>query len=247
MIERRLFLSSAASCLLANNLPARGADSAASEPAATPDYADVLGPFPSDYRLFGTSPATGPEEDAARRILASAPRKGNVLETAQYFADLTETNAEKQGYNAQWPVRWNPVIVGFYQSTNLGKAYSYVHGDTTPWCAAFLNWCLAQNGYKTTDSASSGSFRLFGGLGKPTTTPKPGDIIVFKSNNPTAAATGSGHVTFFLSKAPGGFNVLGGNQHKGKKYSSINSEFFSETPPGMVLDSIRALDSVGKA
>src|SRR5437763_10958974 len=51
------------------------------------------------------------------------------------------------------PTYANPVIVAFFLATNLKPA-----GDTTAWCAAFVNWCLQRAGLPTTKSASSQSF-----------------------------------------------------------------------------------------
>ena len=241
MIARRTLLASAGYCSL--TLPfgaarAQGTDS---------DYDDIAVPFPPTYRLFGTKPALGPEEDQARAILATAPKGKTLIETARYFEQLSLKNAEDQMYNAQWPTRWNPVIIGFYQSTSLSDSYVYKKGDTIDWCAAFINWCLRQGGYKRTSSAMSGSFRLNGGLGKPTSSPTAGDIIVFKKADKDEAAVGFGHVGIFVEDAPGGFKVLGGNQKAGRRYSSVNTTFLPEKSDRLVLDSIRSFASIGKA
>lgn len=208
------------------------------------DYDDIETPFPPTYRLFGTKPALGPEEEQAREILAKAPIGKTLLETAQYFEQLTIKNQEGHMYNAQWPTRWNPVIVGFYQSSNVNESYVYRKGDTIDWCAAFLNWCLGRGGYKRTNNAMSGSFRLGKGLGKVTTSPKPGDIIVFKKADPQEAKVGFGHVGIFVEEVPGGFKVLGGNQKAGKRYSSVNTTFFPERSNRHVFDSIRSFDTI---
>lgn len=208
------------------------------------DYTDIQTPFPSSYRLFGTKPALGEEEDQARRILSEAPNGKTLLETARYFERLDSKNREGHMFNAQWPTRWNPVIVGFYQSANVKESYVYRKGDTIDWCAAFINWCLRRGGYKRTNSAMSGSFRLGKGLGKATASPKPGDIIVFKKADPAEARVGFGHVGIFIDEAPGGFKVLGGNQKAGKRYSSVNTTFFAEKSDRLVLDSIRSFDSI---
>lgn len=93
----------------------------------------------------------------------------------------------------------------------------------------------------------SGSFRLNGGLGKSTTSPEAGDIIVFKQADPTEAAVGFGHVGIFVEEAPGGFRVLGGNQKAGRRHSSVNTTFFAHKSERLVFDSIRSFDSIGKA
>lgn len=154
------------------------------------DYEDVATPFPASFRLYGTNPARGPEQDMARHILEASPKNSPPLETAKYFESLQLRNVDGHGYNAQWPVRWNPVIIGFYQATTLPKPYVFRNGDTINWCAAFMNWCLNRGGYRTTHDAMSGSFRQKGGLGKATDNPVPGDIIVFRHENAEKAAVG---------------------------------------------------------
>jgi len=213
------------------------------------DYEDVQTPFPPKYRPFGTKPALDPEEETARQIHANAPIGKTLLETARYFENLTIKNHEEHMYNAQWPVRWNPVIVGFYRSANVKKDLIYQKGDTTPWCSAFINWCLLRGGYERTENAMSGSFYMYKknqGLGKVTTNPKPGDIIVFRSAIPEDAAKGFGHVGIFIEEAPGGFIVLGGNQKAKKKYSSVNTTFFPREDHRLVFHSIRSFDSIPK-
>lgn len=210
------------------------------------DYEDVAVPFKPTYRLFGTKPALGPEEDMARKILEGAPKGKSLVETARYFEGISEKNAEGYAYNAQWPTRWNPVIIGFYQSTSLPKPYVYKKGDTIDWCAAFLNWCLVRSGLRDTGSAMSGSFRLGKGLGKPTTTPTEGDIIVFRKTDPKEAAVGFGHVGIFIAKVDGGYRVLGGNQRAGKKYSSVNTTTIPASSTSREFDSIRSVASIPK-
>lgn len=210
------------------------------------DYEDVQAPFPPTYRLYGTNPALGPEEDKAREILAAAPKKKPLLETARYFESLTPRNKDGHSYNAQWPVRWNPVIVGLYQATALPKPYVFEKGDTISWCAAFINWCLISGGYPATQNAMSGSFRLNKGLGEATNDGTPGDIIVFKHEDPKKAAVGFGHVGILVEQKTNGFWVLGGNQYAGKRYSSVNTTFFSQRPRGLVFDSIRTFSSLGR-
>ncbi|MDX3878473.1 CHAP domain-containing protein [Achromobacter denitrificans] len=207
------------------------------------DYEDIEAPLPN-YRLFGTQPALGAEEQQARKILENAPKGQTLLETARYFEKIDIKNEDGHMYNAQWPTRWNPTIVGFYQAANVNESYIYRKGDTIDWCAAFINWCLRQGGYEQTNSAMSGSFRLGKGLGKATTNPKPGDIIVFKKADPQEAKVGFGHVGIFVAEAPGGFNVLGGNQKAGKRYSSVNTTFLPESSDRLVFDSIRSFDTI---
>ena len=214
------------------------------------DYDEVDKAFPPAFRLYGTIPADNEEEKMARKLLDAAPTKKSLQSTAEYFASLTVTNKNGWKYNAQWPdvegARWNPVLIGFYQSTSLPKPYIYRHGDTTAWCAAFLNWCLIRSGYKDTGNAMSGSFRTYGydRLAKKES-PVPGDIIVFQKAG-AAGAAGHGHVAIYLETVLDGYRVLGGNQRAGKHFSSVNTTIFPAKSKGLTLHSIRAIDGMRK-
>lgn len=218
----------------------------AQDATAIEDYQDIQGPFPPTFRLFGTTPASGPENDKARRILDSSPQKKDLLDTARYFEQITDKNDKGYFYNAQWPNvpggHWNPVLIGFYQSTSLPKPYVYRHGDTIDWCAAFMNYCLTRGGYQRTSDAMSGSFRT---LGKSVAVEnsKPGDIIVFRKPG-ADGDVGHGHVAIFLAKVSGGYRVLGGNQRAGKSYSSVNETTIIVPSSALQFHSIRALDSL---
>lgn len=94
----------------------------------------------------------------------------------------------------------NPRIVEYQQCTSLRAT-----DDETPWCSAFCNWVLKQLDIEGTGSARARSWLRWG---SPLFVPVPGCIVVLKRGNPP-----SGHVGFFVRKAPGGLiKVLGGNQ-----------------------------------
>lgn len=93
----------------------------------------------------------------------------------------------------------SPRIVEYHKATTL-KATS----DEVPWCAAFVNWCLQQNGIAGTRSAAARSFLELGVK----TPPRLGAIVVLRrSSNPAF-----GHVGFLLDNFGGLLQVLGGNQ-----------------------------------
>lgn len=87
----------------------------------------------------------------------------------------------------------NPRIVEYHQSTS-GQATD----DETPWCSAFVNWCIQKTGIQGTDSALSSSWRTWGQTLK---TPRRGCIVCFQ-----------GHVGFFHSEQGNKIMLLGGNQ-----------------------------------
>jgi uncharacterized protein (TIGR02594 family) len=94
----------------------------------------------------------------------------------------------------------NPRILEYHRTTGgFGD-------DETPWCASFVNWCLAQHGVPGTRSAAARSFLKWG---KKTTAPKRGDIVVFWRVSPTSW---QGHVSFFDRIEGSSVFVLGGNQ-----------------------------------
>jgi hypothetical protein len=98
-----------------------------------------------------------------------------------------------------------PRNVDFFKSTRTRPA-----GDTTFWCAASINWALQQCGFRTTKRALSGSFRNVDSSTDVATrkmipdacteSPKPGDIVVFRSRDQENARYGHGHVALFGRK-----------------------------------------------
>jgi uncharacterized protein (TIGR02594 family) len=163
---------------------------------------------------FGLRGAMQPypsEVEAAKRILQRAPTS-TPLEVMRYFERLPYVDSQREAYNAGWAQRWNPVIVAFFVGIQPGA----FDKDETPWCAAFLNWCLARAGYRGgTKSSSSGSFRDAPGR---TTSPSVGDIVVFKSSRPGC----SGHVGLVARRTGQQILVLGGNQTDVKGHKSVN-------------------------
>jgi uncharacterized protein (TIGR02594 family) len=122
------------------------------------------------------------------------------------------------------------VIIEFFRATRLNPLAPDNDGDQTPWCAAFLNWCIARGHSKDgnineatlahgTNSASSGSFRCWA---NETKEPKPGDIVVWAEDGTVKPCErgilgiGRGHVAFYLGSGTGErLLVVGGNQRSG--------------------------------
>lgn len=76
--------------------------------------------------------------------------------------------------------------------------------DSTPWCSAFVNWCLLEAGIEGTRSAAARSWERWGAK----VGPIRGAIAVL-SRGPNPAR---GHVAFFVRESPGAVWLLGGNQ-----------------------------------
>lgn len=163
-----------------------------------------------NVKLFGTKPPYDSELELAKQVLSGAPTNCTPLEVASYFWAVGNGSygAELKPYVVAWPKRWNPIIVEFFKATGTKP-----EGDITPWCAALINYCLVRGAIGRTlpanSSAPSKSARAksFLDWGQSTTTPKPGDIVVFDNY-----VSGGGHVAFFLEDQGESVLVLGGNQ-----------------------------------
>lgn len=187
----------------------------------------------------GTIHPTGDEAALAARILARAPTS-SPLAVMLYFEALTQVNKDHEAYNAGWRTRWNPVIVEFFRQTATTPS-----GDVTPWCAAFLNWSLANAGYRGgTDSASSGSFRCVPGETK---RPQPGDVVVFGATDPKQFELGIGHVGIFLSQTQDKVMVLGGNQKNAFGHQAICRKWLNKRDEVRELHSFHAIRALRKA
>jgi len=86
-------------------------------------------------------------------------------------------------------------------TTNLGLAAR--SRDETPWCSAFVNWCVSRAGLTGTRHALARSWLEWG---QPLAVPRRGCIVVFERNKIF------GHVGFYLEETPTQIKVLGGNQ-----------------------------------
>ena len=79
-----------------------------------------------------------------------------------------------------------------------------IRDDETPWCSAFVNWCMDRAGVKGTTSARARSWANWG-VECP---PKLGCVVVMsRGSNPM-----QGHVGFLVSVHGNQVIVLGGNQ-----------------------------------
>ena len=96
----------------------------------------------------------------------------------------------------------NPRVLEYLRSTTNLEA-SAVSKDETPWCSAFVNWCLEQAGYERTKNALARSWLDWG---QKIDTPRRGCIVVFQREKKF------GHVGFYLEETATHIKVLGGNQ-----------------------------------
>lgn len=104
------------------------------------------------------------------------------------------------------------ILEYFTATPSLDKKSASV--DETPYCAAFVNWCLGRTGYKGNGSALAVSFAKWG---RPTKGNKPalGAVALIKFPG------GGHHVTFVAGISPNGHLIatLGGNQGQSHEVS----------------------------
>jgi uncharacterized protein (TIGR02594 family) len=82
--------------------------------------------------------------------------------------------------------------------------------DSTPWCSAFVNWCLARSGIEGTNS---GWARSWAHWGRPIDSPRPGAIAVWaRGRTSPDEPVVTGHVAFVVEDRGDSLLVLGGNQ-----------------------------------
>lgn len=112
----------------------------------------------------------------------------------------------------------DPRILEYFTATpGLNKKAAAV--DETPYCSAFVNWCLAKAGFKGTGNALAASFAKWG---RPTkgNAPALGAVALIKYDD------GSHHVTFVAGVSKNGESVatLGGNQGNAHEVSHSRCE-----------------------
>ena len=96
----------------------------------------------------------------------------------------------------------NQRIIEYHEQTSLKAS-----DDETPWCASFVNWCLAVAGEKGTNSAAARSFVCWGyaaSIGEI----RAGDIAILARGKPW-----QGHVGFVHAWNADHIQLLGGNQN----------------------------------
>jgi uncharacterized protein (TIGR02594 family) len=100
----------------------------------------------------------------------------------------------------------NPRILEYFKATDLANN-PLANSDETPWCSAFVNWCLHEAGIQGTRKANARSWLKWG---QPTNAPTYGTICVFWRSFPQSA---NGHVGFYVDSRGADIWVLGGNQN----------------------------------
>ena len=115
----------------------------------------------------------------------------------------------------------NPRVLEYLNTvTNIGPTWRSM--DETPWCSAFVNWCVEKAGYVGTKSALSTSWLSWG---KKIDKPVKGCISVF------SRPSGGGHVGFYFDETPTlsetYIRILGGNQeHMETEIGAVNLKHY---------------------
>lgn len=140
----------------------------------------------------------GREAWSSKRYLAKVPY---IPPEGEDFPWMVVAEGEK-GVSEVPGSENNPRVLEYLRSTtNLNKAAT--SKDETPWCSAFVNWCLEQSGYERTKNALARSWLTWG---RAIAVPRRGCIAVFQREKKF------GHVGFFLEETDTHIKVLGGNQ-----------------------------------
>jgi len=119
------------------------------------------------------------------------------------FAWMAFAEAEKEKGVHEIPGAENEPRVLEYLAATSNLSQSVASKDETPWCSAFVNWCVKQAGYDGTDHALARSWLDWG---QAIETPRRGCIVVFQREKKF------GHVGFFIEETEIEIKVLGGNQ-----------------------------------
>lgn len=192
------------------------------------------------------------EVEKGRELIKDIPLGPTPYDVAYRFylwrkgkVGATEQERKDYGYYAQeWPVRGNPIIMGFFDATGLRTPV----GDVTPWCSAFVSWCIQrtlpdqaiglteaekEKIWRYKDGAASASYRDWGDQLEE---PRKGDLAVFKLNDY------QGHIGFVHAMDEKIIWVLGGNQgaQDDRNGGEVNIAAFSRrTKKALKLHSFR--------
>ena len=132
----------------------------------------------------------------------------------------------------------NPRVLEYLKTVGLGS------DDETPWCAAFVAWCLKQSGQSIAGATAAAKSFATASCMRKLNKIEYGAIVVFnRGTNPS-----SGHVGFCVGTQGGRILVLGGNQSDAVGIGSQPSSALhaimwpvgggdpSTTPPGAEQD-----------
>lgn len=114
--------------------------------------------------------------------------------------DWFKIACEELGVSEEFGANHNKRIIEYHQATFLKAS-----DDETPWCSAFLCWCMEKAGM---ESPRSPVARAWLQWGSPLSIPQKGCIAVFKRGT----KSWQGHAGFFVADNKDEIYVLSGNQ-----------------------------------
>jgi len=154
------------------------------------------------------------------REKAAATTAASANAVSKYLATV-KTDPARTGKAYTLPV------IGHEDPRELAKKRETAEWESTPWCAAFVNWCLLEAGSPYLGYATAASWLRFG---TPLASPVPGCVTIM----PPGSGGISGHVAFLVKKTAKGVVLLGGNQGPGKKGEpdEVNEKRFNIEPEG---------------
>ncbi len=133
--------------------------------------------------------------------------------------DIIKTALSQYGVKEISGYQDHPQIVKYF--TSLGYNGEKLK-DETAWCSAFAGWVAKISGFEYSSKLNARSWL---NVGKTTSTPDLGDIVVFWRESPESW---KGHVGFYVKETKRYVYVLGGNQR--------NSVCIKAYPRNRVLD-----------
>lgn len=93
-------------------------------------------------------------------------------------------------------------VEAYLRATGLGRS-----SDETPWCSAFVNWCMLMAGFPGTAQANARSWMDWGGMSLDF--PVYGCVVILWRDR---IGSSLGHVGFFIKMQDDNLLLLGGNQ-----------------------------------
>jgi len=129
-------------------------------------------------------------------------------QTKPAWYSIAEREARSNIWTIAGPAANQQILEYLATTTNLSPEQQA--NDETPWCSAFVNWCLSEAGYVGTNNAMARSWWRWSG-GERLEVPRFGCIAVFK-RFVNGTDQGFGHVGFFVSRSSDELTLLGGNQ-----------------------------------
>ena len=167
-----------------------------------------------DGKWIGFNRITGNEKQkgwASMKFLLSL-ENGNLIKKNDF--PWFKIAISEMGVREFYGAADNPRIIQYLKSTEH-LSNQYKSNDETPWCAAFVNWCIEQSGIEGMNSAWA---RHWLNWGEKIDKPVRGCVVILKRE-------AAGHVGFFMKETSTTIHILGGNQDDEVNIKSYPKKF----------------------